>query len=274
MLLSMKVDLHLHTTASDGSLSPSAVVWAARAGGLDVIAITDHDTCAGVQEAMAALPGAMQVIPGVELSTTLDGCEIHILGYFVDPSNERLLAHAAHAVDARRVRVERMLDLLRKYSIHVTLDDVLASAEGSVRVLGRPHVARALQKKGYVQTHAEAFDRFLGDSGPCFLPTELLSPQAAIEIIKQAGGVALWAHPRSDALERELPRMLQWGLTGLECYRPRASPEDLAAIHSQSARHDLLLSGGSDWHGSWHGRLGDFYVEGSDVARLLEVGGI
>ena len=270
----MKVDLHLHTTASDGSLSPSAVAWAARAGGLDVIAITDHDTCAGVAEAAAALPDAMHVIAGIELSTTLDGCELHILGYFIDHTNAELLAHAEQAVVARRIRVERMLDLLRTYSIHVTLAEVLESAEGSTRVLGRPHVARALQKKGYVQTPAEAFDRFLGDAGPCFLPTELLDPAAAIAMIKQAGGVALWAHPRADQLERELSRFLEWGIDGLECFRPRATSDDIATIQRHAANGNLLVSGGSDWHGTWHGRLGDFYVESADIARLLEVGGI
>src|SRR3712207_2107372 len=138
----MKVDLHLHTTASDGSLSPSALVWAARAGGLHVIAITDHDTVNGVEEATRALPDAMHVIPGVELSTTLDGAEIHVLGYFIDPSNARLRAHADHAKIARQARVERMIDMLRKYAIHVTIDDVLVEAEGSSRILGRPHIAR------------------------------------------------------------------------------------------------------------------------------------
>jgi predicted metal-dependent phosphoesterase TrpH len=270
----MKVDLHLHTTASDGSLSPSAVVWGARAGGLDVIASTDHDTVAGVQEAMAALPDAMHVIPGVELSTTLDGAELHILGYFIDPTHPALVTHAAHALTARRTRVLRILELLRKYDIHVTIDDVLAAAEGSPRVLGRPHIARALFKKGYVQSPAEAFDRFLGDAGPCFLPTELLHPRDAITMIHDAGGVAVWAHPRFDMIERELGRMLEWGLRGLECYRPRASPDDVVVMQARATQHNLLLSGGSDWHGTWHGRLGDFYVESGDIAGLLEAGGL
>jgi predicted metal-dependent phosphoesterase TrpH len=270
----MKVDLHLHSTASDGSLSPSAVVWAARAGGLDVVAITDHDTCAGVPEALAALPAAIHVIPAIELSTTLAGAELHILGYFIDPNNPQLVAHAQHAITARRARVQRMLELLRGYAIHVTFDEVMAASEGSPRVLGRPHVARALQKKGYVQTPAEAFDRFIGDSGPCFLPTELLHPQAAIAMIQGAGGIAVWAHPRPDMIRRELTSMIEWGLRGLECFRPRASGDESALIQAQAAQHNLLLSGGSDWHGTWHGRLGDFYVDGSDVAEFLEVGGL
>jgi predicted metal-dependent phosphoesterase TrpH len=270
----MKVDLHLHSTASDGSLSPSAVVWAARAGGLDVIALTDHDTCAGVAEAMAALPDALHVIPAIELSTTLAGSEIHILGYFIDPTNEQLVAHADHAVTARRTRVQRMLEMLRKYNINITFEDVLNAAEGSPRVLGRPHVARALHKKGYVQSHAEAFDRFLGDAGPCFLPTELLDPRAAIEMIRGAGGISLWAHPRADVLARDLTRMVDWGLRGLECFRPRATADDVVMIKALAGRHELLLSGGSDWHGTWHGRLGDFYIESEEIVGFLEVGGL
>jgi predicted metal-dependent phosphoesterase TrpH len=214
------------------------------------------------------------VIPAIELSTTLNGSELHMLGYFIDPENPQLVAHAEHAIGARRARVQRMLELLRAHAIHVTFEEVIAAAEGIPRVLGRPHVARALHKKGYVQTPAEAFDRFIGDSGPCFLPTELLHPQAAIAMIRGAGGVAVWAHPRPDMMQRELESMVEWGVRGLECFRPRASSDDIAQIQANAARHDLLVSGGSDWHGTWHGRLGDFYVDGADVGAFLEVGGL
>lgn len=269
----MRVDLHLHTTASDGSLSPSALVWAARTGKLDVIAVTDHDTCAGVPEALAAVPAGLRVIAGIELSTTIDGTELHILGYHIDPDHNKLRAHAAYALEARKDRVRRMIELLEQYHIHITFDDVLAAAEGSNKILGRPHVAKAMQHKGYVQTHAEAFDRFLGDAGPCFLPTELLHPREAIAMIHGAGGVSVWAHPRPDLLELRLPELVQWGLRGVECYRPRATPSEIEAIKAHAQRHQILLSGGSDWHGSWHGRLGDFHVEGDALADLLAIGG-
>ena len=268
----MKADLHLHTTASDGSLSPSAVVWGARAGGLDIVAITDHDTIAGLAEAMSAVPAGLRVVPGVELSTTLDGSEVHILGYFIDPAHPELVAHAEVAINARRARVERMLERLRKYGIHVKLEEVIACAEGSTRVLGRPHIARALHKKGFVQTPAEAFDRFIGDDGPCFLPTELATPESAIALIKRAGGVPVWAHPRIDMLDREIRRMADWGIAGLECFRPRAAPGDVSAILECAAKYGLLVSGGSDWHGSWQGRLGDFYVDAADISGLLTIG--
>ena len=270
----MRVDLHLHSTASDGSLSPSALVWAARAGGLDVVAITDHDTCAGVDEATATVPAGLKVIPGIELSTTIDGAELHILGYYIDPENEKLRAHAEHAISARRERVRRIIELLHKYNINIAMEDVLAAAEGSNKILGRPHVAKAMQHKGYVQTPAEAFDRFLGDAGPCFLPTELLHPREAVAMIHGAGGVSVWAHPRPDVLEVRLPELVGWGLRGVECYRPRSSASEMDAIKLNATRHGLLVSGGSDWHGSWHGRLGDFHVAGTDVSAFLAVGGM
>lgn len=270
----MKIDLHLHSTASDGTLSPSALTWAARAGGLDVIALTDHDTCAGVDEALASLPANLHLVPGIELSTTVDANELHILGYFIDHKNEALVRHATKAAERRADRVRRMLELLKKYNIHLTFDDVLADT-GSVRgVLGRPHVARVLQRKGHVQTIGEAFDRFLGDGGPCFLPTELLHPRDAIALIDAAGGVSMWAHPRGDIFERMLPQLIEWGIRGLECIRPRLMPSEIQLFEETAKHHQLLISGGSDWHGIWHGRLGDFFVRPQEIHALLQVGGI
>jgi predicted metal-dependent phosphoesterase TrpH len=270
----VKIDLHLHSTASDGSLSPSALTWAARSGGLDVIALTDHDTCTGIDEALASVPGELHVIPGIELSTTLDGSELHILGYFIDHHHDGLLRHAREAVERRAERVRRMIALLADYDIRLTYDDVLADAEGTRSALGRPHVARALQRKGYVQTIGEAFDRFLGDARPCFLPTELLHPRAAIELIAAAGGISVWAHPRLDAFEALLPSLMEWGIRGIECIRPRATPTDIQYFEETAKLRNLFISGGSDWHGTWHGRLGDFYVRPDEIADLLDAGGL
>ena len=270
----MKIDLHLHSTASDGSLSPSALTWAARAGGLDVIALTDHDTCAGMDEALAKLPGNLHLIAGIELSTTLDGHDLHILGYFIDHKHEALVRHAEQALTQRADRVRRIIVLLEKFNIHLTFEDVLADASATRGVLGRPHVARALQRKGYVQTVGEAFDRFLGDSGPCFLPTELLHPREAIDLLRRVGGVSVWAHPHPEVFERVFPLLREWGIAGLECIRPRATPSEVQFLEEHAKHHGMLISGGSDWHGTWHGRLGDFFVRNEDVEALLHVGGI
>jgi predicted metal-dependent phosphoesterase TrpH len=270
----VKLDLHLHSSASDGSLSPSALAWAARAGGLDVIALTDHDPCAGIGPALATLPDKLHLIPGVELSTTLAGAELHILGYFIDPTHDELVRHARNAVERRADRVRHMIKLLANYKIHLTYDEVASADNGAVGVLGRPHVARAMQRKGYVQTISEAFDRFLGDAGPCFLPTELLHPRDAIHLIHAAGGVSIWAHPRADVFEKLLPQLLSWGIRGLECIRPRLQPTEIQFFEESARLRDMLISGGSDWHGTWHGKLGEFFVRPDEVAALLDVGGL
>lgn len=270
----VRIDLHLHSTASDGSLSPSALAWAARSGGLDVIAIADHDTTAGIREAVQSMPGNLHVIPAVELSCTYVEREVHILGYFIDPDFPDLLRYADGAVNLRVDRMNAMLARLADLRIHITLDEVIAAAEPGTRVLGRPHLARALLKRGFVTTVAEAFDRFIGDQGPAFVPTRMLEPCEAIQLIHAAGGIAVWAHPRSDAFLRDADTYVGWGLDGIECYRPRSTPQEIAQFEEYAHRNGLLLSGGSDWHGVWQGRLGDFFLSPDEVGALLERGGM
>jgi 3',5'-nucleoside bisphosphate phosphatase len=249
-------------------------MWSARSGGLDVVALTDHDTCAGIDEALASMPDHLHLIPGIELSTTLAGADIHILGYFIDHTYEPLAAHARSAREQRAERALRIIEMLKAYNIHLTYDDIASDASDKGGVIGRPHIARAMQRKGYVQTIGEAFDRFLGDAGPCFLPTELLHPRAAIDLINAAGGVSMWAHPRPDVFGRILPQLMEWGIRGLECMRPRLQPSEIQMLEETARHHNLLISGGSDWHGSWHGRLGDFFIKSEDVEALLQFGGM
>ncbi len=270
----MRIDLHVHSTTSDGSLSPSALVWAARAGGLDVIAITDHDTCAGVEEARRALATQLHVIPAIELSTTHESCEQHILGYFIDTQHPAIQLYARGAVEKRRNRIAGMIEKLKPFGIALSMTDVLANAESATGALGRPHLARALAQKGFVQTISEAFDRFIGDQGPAYLPTDLLSPKQGFDLIHEIGGVAIWAHPRAAAVERHLGEFVEWGLDGIECYRPNAAPTETMQLEQIAASRGLITTGGSDWHGTWQGKLGDFYVTPEEVERLLEIGGI
>lgn len=270
----VRIDLHLHSTASDGSLSPSALAWAARAGGLDVIAIADHDTTAGIREAEKANAGNLHIIPAIELSCTYLDREVHILGYFIDPEHRDILVYADGAVERRLERMRQMLALLADLRIHMTLDEVIAAAEPGTRVLGRPHLARALVARNHASTVADAFDRLIGDQGPAFVPTRLLEPCDAIKLIHTAGGTAIWAHPRPDAFQRDADTFVGWDLDGVECYRPRATPQDIANFEEYARRNSLLLSGGSDWHGVWQGRLGDFFVSPEEVGGLLSRGGI
>ena len=270
----MRIDLHLHSTASDGSLSPSALVWAARSGGLDVIALADHDTCSGVEEARRSLSNHVHVVPAIELSTTHDGCEQHILGYFIDHQHAALTEYSNNAARKRMDRMSGMLERLQPYGVRLTLDEVVKIAEPGTRMFGRPHLARALAQRGYVQTVSEAFDRFIGDQGPAFLPTDLLATADGIGLIKRTGGVAVWAHPRMTALEKHLPTMIDFGLQGIECYRPNATAAEVTQLEKIARGNKLLTTGGSDWHGTWQGRLGDFYVRADEVEQLLEIGGM
>jgi 3',5'-nucleoside bisphosphate phosphatase len=270
----VRIDLHIHSTASDGSLAPEAVVAAAHAGNLHVIALADHDTLAGVQPAQAAAVDRVHVVPAVELSTHHAAGELHVLGYYVDPLNATLLSFGTRARTRREERMREMIERLQGLGVHVDYADVLAAAGTRPKSIGRPHLARALLQRGHVTTMSEAFDRYIGDDGPAFVPTRLLTPAEAITLIHAAGGVAVWAHPRQDALELTLGAMVEWGLDGLECFRPRVSPADADRIAALARRHGLFVTGGSDWHGDWHGPLGDFAVERDDVAAFLEIGGI
>lgn len=270
----LRIDLHLHSTASDGALAPDALVHAAAAGGLDVIAITDHDTTGGVAAARAVQFTRVHVIPGIEVSTSLDGNEVHILGYFIDPQHPSVVDYSRRAASWRRERMRQMIRLLDGIGVRIAYDDVLAVAGVSAESLGRPHLARALLERGYVQSHAEAFDRYIGNDAPAFLPAQLLDPAGAIALIHEAGGVAVWAHPRPDRFEPDLPRLVEVGLEGVECFRPRVAPSDALRMERVARDAGLLVTGGSDWHGEWHGPLGDYAVTRDEVGAFLDRGGI
>lgn len=271
----MDLDLHLHSTASDGRLPPRAVVARALEARLDVIALSDHDTVAGVAEARAAAEGQpLHLIPALEVSSTSDDTEIHILGYFVDPEHDALQGHGQEASRRRRRRLEAMVERLDDQGVVVSFDSVLQIAGDEVASLGRPHLARALQQAGYVEQPGEAFERFIGNQHPAYIPTRLLAPDAAIQMIHRAGGLAVWAHPPTYLLDGLLPRLVELGLDGLEAYRPYHSPEKTRRLEALARRFDLVLSGGSDWHGPDDGELGTFRLHAREVSAFLERGGM
>jgi predicted metal-dependent phosphoesterase TrpH len=269
----MRVDLHLHSTASDGSLSPSALVWAARSGGLHVIALTDHDTTAGYAEAAEAGRGSVHVVPGIEVSTTFDCRELHMLGYFVDADHPALRQHESEAMTRRRDRMAAMIDALQADGLKVPFEAVAAAAGGS-RIVARPHLARVLVQQGHATTVADAFDRWIGDACPAYRPVNLVTPEQAIERIHTAGGIAVWAHPEMDLFRSEVRRFTNAGLDGVECYRPRCPAEDSLELERATAELGLYATGGSDWHGVWNGRLGSFSLGHEEVGAVLERGGI
>ena len=272
----MRLDLHIHTTASDGAWTPARVVEGAAAGGLDVIAISDHDTTAGVAEAReAARHHRIQVISALEVSSTWEEREIHVLGYFVDPDDPALGEHRIHARTRRAARMEEMVARLQGAGIEVEMDEVMEAAGADADALARPHLAQALVGRGHVSSVPEAFHTLIGDDHPAFVPTLLMSPLEAVELIHGAGGVAIWAHPPMDLLEPLLPELERGGLDGLEVYRASNKRNAVLRLEAACRARGLLKSGGSDWHTPDAGySLGDFHVEAHEVEKLLERGGI
>jgi len=272
----MRLDLHIHSTASDGALPPQEVLALCEDSRLDVIALADHDTMVGVRRLnRLGAQGPIQVVPALEVSSTLDRRELHILGYFVNPEADGIFRHEERAVRLRDKRMRGMIQLLGEQGIEVTIEAVAAEAGPDGTSLSRPHLARALVGAGHVNSVHEAFDRFIGDGHPAFLPTSLLSPEGAIQLIQDAGGIPVWAHPPEDRVETLLPRMVQAGLRGLEVFRPRHSPRYTLRLEGLCRAWKLLMSGGSDWHGPDRGfGLGDFFVSAEEVSALLEEGGM
>jgi len=272
----MRLDLHVHTTASDGASSPAEVVRLAADGGLDVLAITDHDTVAAIPAALeAAANTSLQLITGIEVSSTHEGAEYHILGYFVDPQSDAIQAHGRHAVGGRESRMGQMVDRLRRQGLLIEMSDVLDAAGPDRSAIGRPHLARALVVKGYASSVVDAFDRLIGDGHPAFVPTGLATPEEAIGLILEAGGTPVWAHPPMHSLTQLLPKFIGAGLKGLEVYRPRSTAGHIRKLERAAKAAGLLMTGGSDWHDGERGHtLGTFFVTENDVGELLEAGGM
>jgi predicted metal-dependent phosphoesterase TrpH len=272
----MRLDLHIHTTASDGAWSPAAVVEGAVKGGLDVMAVTDHDTLAAVRAAQRAAEGEyLQVISGVELSSTFQGQDVHVLGYFVDLDAPALIRHAERAGRRREERMVEMIGRLAGQGVEVSFDDVERAAGEESVVIGRPHLATALVEAGHASSVWDAFDRLIGDAHAAFVPTELLDPAGAVELVLAAGGIPVWAHPPGELIDPLLPEMKAAGLRGLEVYRPRHKRSAVLRLESICKTSGLLMTGGSDWHNPDNGTsLGDFWVGADEVERFLEAGGM
>ncbi len=243
------VDLHTHTTASDGTLPPRELVRLAAERGLRALGITDHDSVAGIPEAQAAAAEyGIVLVPGIELSTAVDRGEVHVLGYFVDPADGALQAHLRTLVDVRRERAVRLVDQLRALGLPVSLDELEALARGGT--ITRAHAARLLVAKGLVATIDEAFDRYLGRNRPAYVPRSYPSPRQAVEIVLAAGGVPVLAHPLSvDDLESTLHDLVPAGLVGLEAWYGEYAPETQRELVALAERLGLIPTGGSDYHG-------------------------
>ena len=250
------VDLHTHSTASDGTLPPERVIEAAAQCGLTALALTDHDTIDGLEAARdAGARAGVRVIAGVELSAFHDNHEVHLLALHISQlaglqrrlTELRLLRHS---------RAEQIVEKLNSLGVDITLDEVLLQANGGA--VGRPHIARALMAKGVVHDFRDAFTQYLGAHGSAFIPKAKLSLEDAIAIAHEAGGLAVWAHPGDGGRRERLEPLVRAGLDGIEVRHPSHSSEDMKRLQALADFFGLIPSGGSDWHGAIDGprRLG------------------
>ncbi|MCC7449239.1 MAG: PHP domain-containing protein [Anaerolineae bacterium] len=244
----MRVDLHVHSTASDGVYAPGEVVQIALTNQLDIIALTDHDNVSGVVPAQQAAAGRkLEVLAGVELSSEDDYTDRHILGYLLDVDNAPLQVTLTELRDARTNRAEHMVQKLAAIGVNIPLQRVMALAgTGSV---GRPHVAQVLAEQGYVNSIQEAFERYIGNDGPAYVPHYRLEPARAIELIHGAGGVAVLAHPgHYDDYRSVIAALVPLGLDGVEVYYPDHVPALVEDLRVLARQYNLVMTVGSDFH--------------------------
>jgi hypothetical protein len=260
------LDLHLHTTCSDGTCGPEDVAARARKAGLHAIAITDHDTTAGVARAQRAGEAVgLRVIPGIEISCTMDGGDLHLLGYGIDPEHPALTTITLRMRDLRRERLAIIVGRLRDLDVPIGVDDIRAPADNAA--VGRPHVAEALVRLGVVRHQQEAFSRFLGDGAPAYVPSRGPAVADAIAAVAQAGGCSVWAHPSLEDARR-FAELRGLGLDGAEVLRPSIAPTTSSALEHAAREAGLVVSGGSDWHGG-NPPVGSWYVTHRHVGALL-----
>jgi 3',5'-nucleoside bisphosphate phosphatase len=249
----MFADLHLHTNFSDGTFSPEELVSHASRHDLAAIALTDHDTVEGCARAALACAAAnIEFIPGSELTAEQDGNEIHILGYFLDTQNATLLTEIGKFQAVRQNRIREMVARLNELNVPLEADAVFALA--NCRSPGRPHVARALVKAGLVANLDEAFERFLKKNRPAWVPKAKISALTAIELIHQAGGLAVMAHPGLNRSDELIPDLVHAGLDGIECFHTKHSAATSEHYLQIAKKHSLLVTGGSDCHGLSKGK--------------------
>jgi predicted metal-dependent phosphoesterase TrpH len=265
-----KADLHLHTHYSDGICSPGEIIDKCKSQGITTIAITDHDHIGGLKEAQqyGATVG-VEVITGVELSVEINGQDIHILGYFFDPTNTEFLEVLSFFREERLKRAERMVQKLNALNIPLTIDKVLQySKQGAI---GRPHIANAMLHEGYVETYHEAFARYIGADCPAYEMKYHLSPQRAIDLLAQAGGLSFLAHPGKYTTNGDIEELVSLGLDGIETIHPSHQEPQVHYYHAIADRYFLLESGGSDYHGvtSFEEKnLGSYFVPNHNIVQM------
>ena len=270
----VRIDLHVHSNASDGTDDPAEVIRRAGAAGLDVLALTDHDTQAGLVAARAALPADLTLIPGMELSCQLGGRSVHLLGYLFDPDDPAIAAETARIRDDRTYRARAMVARLAELGTGVTWEQVSEIAGDGV--VGRPHIARALAASGAIAAPADAFTpEWIGDGGRAFVDRYAPGLARAVTLIRAAGGVPVLAHPRSPGYEipdSVIAELAEGGLCGIEVFHFDHDEAERMRLAALARSLDLIATGGSDDHGSFNGRgLGADVTPAEEYGRLLAV---
>ena len=246
------IDLHLHTYYSDGTFTPEQVAKAAEEMKLAAISLTDHDTIEGCDRlAKACDERNIEFIPGTELSVDIEGNEMHLLGYFLDTQNERLITETTKYQQNRTNRVHGLVDQLNELGIELDADAVFDLAKCNAP--GRPHVARALVNHGFCGSVDEAFSRFLRRGATAWVPKTNVDYREGIELIHQAGGLAVMAHPGLNKIDRLIPDLVKAGLDGLECWHTRHPKSTAKRYREMAERYGLIITGGSDCHGAGRG---------------------
>lgn len=241
-------DLHLHTIFSDGTYTPEELIEKARQAGLVCIAIVDHDTVLGIRPALDAVKEKdIEVIPGIELTAQYQGLEIHILGYLIDYKNKNLIEKLDVLKKNRIERIYKIADKLKNMGINLNAETVLSLAQHGT--VGRLHVARAMVEEGLIKSSAEAFQKFIGDKCPAYVLGFRLSPYEAIRLIKDAGGIPVLAHPHSLNRDDLIPKLIDYGIMGLEVYYPEYAQSMVNNYLNLAKKYNLLVTGGSDCHG-------------------------
>ncbi len=273
-----RIDLHLHSTASDGRLDPAGVMAAAKERGLVAAALTDHDTLAGLPEALeAAAELELEFVPGIELSTYDDAGSTHLLGYFVDLEAEDFSSYLAWARGRRVERARAIVEKLNGLGIGLAMEEVEAQV-GENGLFARPHIARAMLEAGWVKSYREAFDRFIAAGQPAYVPTGHTTPAEGIDQIHGAGGAAVLAHPVGSHDDERIRGLRDAGLDGLEVLHPEHGAEEVRRLRRLADELGMLETGGSDWHGPMNGRHGrlasqpvpyDWYVRLREFAERI-----
>ncbi|RNA64524.1 PHP domain-containing protein [Prosthecochloris sp. ZM_2] len=243
-----KADLHIHTKCSDGIFTPEEIVLKAKKSGLKAISITDHDSVSGIDKAKPlATQHGVELINGVEMSSTYQGHDIHILGYFFDHKNPELQRYLDHCRHLRTRRAERMVQKLAKMGVKIEIEQIILKAQnGSV---GRPHIAAVLQDGGFVRSFSEAFSKYLGSHSPAYVKSIETHPADIIKLINEASGLSFLAHPGQNVPDEILRQLITFGLDGIEIIHPSHDPYKQNYYKEIANEYFLLFSGGSDYHG-------------------------